>query len=563
MLLGKELGPYVVEKELGAGAMGAVFRARHQKSGQRVAIKIIAPGLAASDAAMVRFKREISILKQLEHPNIVRLIASGKISGSPFYVMEYIEGESLDRVMERRGRLTWEELVTLGQQLCAALQYAHDKGIIHRDLKPSNLMVLKDGTVKLTDFGIAKDTDVTALTAANSTVGTAAYMSPEQCRGVRDLTHKSDLYSMGVMFYELVTGRKPFYAESALEMFNKHLSGTFERPSRLSLEIPVWLDTLICQLMEKDPDKRPFNAETVSQSLEMVREKVAAQVSAGIDAAKKRRADKTDLDVPLDETDKEAARTLLGKKKKKKKVAFYRQGWFTVLSVTAILGALAFVTYLAFFRVPSAEEMYAQAEHLLKAGDEQSRKEGRATIATFFEYYKDDARAAPMQAWADAYDLERYERIMERRRKAKIRIDEKDVDAKAEELAREALDYEDRGRLDDAAETWQKLKEYKGNANPELHAWGLVGEKYLRQVQEIDKLYQELAARVAAEKETGEKASAESKAERLALEALRKDQPASAMAAWTDLKSHAQDSSENRRWFLLAAKMEREWSEKK
>src|SRR5688572_26292718 len=106
MLVGKEIGPYTVEKELGAGAMGAVFRARHQKTGQRVAVKIIAPGLAASDAAMVRFKREISILKQLEHPNIVKLIASGKLGGSPFYVMEYIEGESLDHVMERRGRLT-------------------------------------------------------------------------------------------------------------------------------------------------------------------------------------------------------------------------------------------------------------------------------------------------------------------------------------------------------------------------------------------------------------------------------------------------------------------------
>src|SRR5438045_1274905 len=135
-----------------------------------------------------------------------------------------------------------------------ALQHAHDKGIIHRDLKPSNVMVLRDSTVKLTDFGIAKDTDVTALTAANSTVGTAAYMSPEQCRGARDITHKSDLYSLGVMFYELVTGRKPYLGESVMEMFLEHMEGTFERPSRIVLDIPIWLDTLICQLMEKEPD---------------------------------------------------------------------------------------------------------------------------------------------------------------------------------------------------------------------------------------------------------------------------------------------------------------------
>src|SRR5262245_27596968 len=200
MLVGREIGPFLVDKEVGSGAMGAVYRGRHNKTGKVVAIKLIAPGLATNNNAMERFKREIFILKQLEHRNIVKLMASGKLHGTPFYVMEFIEGESLDCAMERRGRLSWEELVPLGQQLCAALQYAHDKGIIHRDLKPSNIMMLKDGTVQLTDFGIAKDTDVTALTAAISTVGTAAYMSPEQCRGVRDLTYKSDLYSMGVMF---------------------------------------------------------------------------------------------------------------------------------------------------------------------------------------------------------------------------------------------------------------------------------------------------------------------------------------------------------------------------
>src|SRR5256885_2254042 len=152
MFVGKEIGPFHIERELGCGAMGTVYR-----------------------------------------------------------------------VLARRGAFPWDEVVAIGRQLCEALRHAHDKGIIHRDLKPSNLMVLKDGTVKLTDFGIAKDTDVTALTAANNTVGTAAYMSPEQCKGERNLTHKSDLYSMGVMFYELLTGRKPFLAESPIDMFQAHV----------------------------------------------------------------------------------------------------------------------------------------------------------------------------------------------------------------------------------------------------------------------------------------------------------------------------------------------------
>src|SRR5919197_5571507 len=159
--------------------------------------------------------------------------------------MEYVEGESLDRVMARRGRMSWEEVVALGQQLCAALQHAHERGIIHRDLKPSNLMILKDGTVKLTDFGIAKDTDVTALTGANSTIGTAAYMSPEQCKGERSLTPKSDLYSLGVMFFELLTGKKPFVADSTVEMFLKHVHEQPPRPGKLVPELPAKLEALL------------------------------------------------------------------------------------------------------------------------------------------------------------------------------------------------------------------------------------------------------------------------------------------------------------------------------
>src|SRR5438105_10820366 len=177
----------------------------------------MAPAVVADEHSLARFDREDNILKELKHLSSGRLLATGRYQGQPFYAMEYIQGESLDHVLERRQRMTWEEVVSLAQPLCSALQHAHEKGIIHRDLKPSNLMVLRDGTIKLTDFGIAKDLDVTQLTSAHCTVGTAAYMSPEQCKGERNLTNKSDLYSMGIMLYELVTGRKPFAAETPME----------------------------------------------------------------------------------------------------------------------------------------------------------------------------------------------------------------------------------------------------------------------------------------------------------------------------------------------------------
>ncbi len=228
MLIGQQIGPFEIDKELGSGAMGTVYRAKFQRSADKVmpvALKVVALGLLGNEGAMARFEREANILKQLKHPHIVRLIAHGKINkATPYIAMEYIDGEALDRVLSRRGKLSWEEVLSYGKQLCEALQYAHDKGIIHRDLKPSNLMITRDGTLKLTDFGIAKDTDVTALTGANSTIGTAAYMSPEQCKGDRNLSNKSDLYSLGVVFFELLTGRKPFTAETTVEMFLKHVN---------------------------------------------------------------------------------------------------------------------------------------------------------------------------------------------------------------------------------------------------------------------------------------------------------------------------------------------------
>src|SRR5947209_4811620 len=227
MLVGKQIGPFEIEMELGSGAMGTVYRAKFHRSEEKVipvALKVVALGLLGNEGAMARFEREASILKQLRHPHIVKLIAHGKINKqNPYIAMEYIDGEALDRALARRGRLTWEEVVTYGKQLCEALQYAHEKGIIHRDLKPSNLMITAEGILKLTDFGIAKDSDVTALTGANSTIGTAAYMSPEQCKGDKNLTNKSDLYSLGIVFYELLSAKKPFYAESTVDMFLKHV----------------------------------------------------------------------------------------------------------------------------------------------------------------------------------------------------------------------------------------------------------------------------------------------------------------------------------------------------
>jgi serine/threonine-protein kinase len=400
MLTGEQLGSFAIERELGSGAMGTVYLGRNTKTGQRVAVKVMAPELSRNRHATARFERESQILKQLNHPNIVKILSIGKSQGMHYYAMEYLEGESLDRVMDRRDRISWEEVVRLGQQLCLALQHVHLQGIVHRDLKPSNFMLTKDGTIKLTDFGIAKDLDVTQLTSANCTVGTASYMSPEQCKGLKEITHKSDLYSLGVVLYELLTGRKPFEADSAMAMFEAHVKGTFVPPGQLVLDIPKWLNTLVCQLLEKEPEHRPMDADTVHQALERVVEKVSVQMSAGVDVARSRVMDRTPGAPKLDEKDKEAARTLLagGKKRRRKKTHFYRKTWFTALACLAVVAGMAGLIYMV-ARPASADDVFKQLQALMVPDNPANYEKAHEPINEFYRRHRSDPRIAQVEEW--------------------------------------------------------------------------------------------------------------------------------------------------------------------
>lgn len=559
MLVGKMLGPYKVDKELGSGAMGSVYRAIHQETGERVAVKMISIGLSTNKGAVERFKREVTILKQFDHPNIAKFITSGKIGNTPFFIMEFLEGESLDHVIARRGRISWEELVPIGTQLCAALEHAHLKGIIHRDLKPSNLMILKDGTVKLTDFGIAKDDDATALTAANSTLGTAAYMSPEQCHG-KELTAKSDLYSMGVMFYELITGRKPFVAESAMEMFKLHTKGTFVRPSKIVLELPVWMDTLIVQLMEKKPEHRPLNAAKVSEVLLEIQERVETQASAGVTAAKRRKMDKTGAEASIAEEDKEIARTMVGKKpKKKKKPPFYTQSWFTLSAVGLMAATIVFLVWFIFIKAPSAEKLVAQMESLVKS-DEGKREARDSVIPEFLKTYPDHPLKSKVLDWRDKIDLETTERQTMNRRKNAIPPDEG-----GEKTVREAIDNEEAGKLEEANKRWKEILPLKKSDDKEQRGYGLLAEKYLKEYDAVDSLSKDLRRKLAEEQALGKKAKGDTEAEQIALDATRgemEEKYEKAKVHWDDLKKYSDDKTDLRRWWLLASKKVRELTTK-
>ncbi|MFO0809692.1 MAG: serine/threonine-protein kinase [Gemmataceae bacterium] len=555
MLVGKDLGRLHIERELGSGAMGSVYAAIDRETGKLRALKMISPALLANETAVRRFQREANILDQLKHPNIVRYYGIGKYQKTPFFIMEYVDGESLDKILARRGPFPWEEVVAIGRQLCDALQHAHQKGIIHRDLKPSNIMVLKDGTVKLTDFGIAKDTDVTGLTGANCTVGTASYMSPEQCKGEKNLTHKSDLYSMGVMFYELLTGQKPFKAESPVEMFLAHVNAPFERPSRAALSIPIWLDTLVCQLMEKKPEHRPFDAAMVGKVLEEVQEKADALRSAGVDAATARVIDRPGARATADQADRDAARALrsaVGKKKfRKKTVPFYEKVWFQGIGLVLLLGG-ALATFYVLTKPPSAESL-----HSLAKSDIESNDSDRAFkhLQRYIDLYggRDDAMTRDVRTWNEKLWADLREQQLFNRFNRKMSPEDE-----GQRLSADALRRENDGELAEARKAWKDMEDHYRNApDSDRAAYAWVAKRKIAEIDAIPQREAKLYAGIEDERK-GTSPAPERKDgfERDAILALRYesllDLP-TARDRWAKLRDNTIKELKDRPWLLLSA----------
>ena len=462
MLAGQEFGPFLIEKELGSGAMGAVYLARYIKNNHRVAIKIMSSAINsnASSSLVARFEREAEILKHLNNPNIVRLFGIGKFKGMRYYAMEVIDGETLEAILFRKGAFSWDETIELGKQICNALQHAHDNGVVHRDIKLSNLMVTKQGVLKLTDFGIAKDLDGTLLTGANCAIGTAAYMSPEQCRGESKITGKSDLYSLGVVLFELLTGKRPFRGNNAVELFLHHVQTKPERPSRINFEIPKFLDTLILHLLEKDPEDRPPSASVVAKILEEIRVKILAQTSVGEDLAKSY-ADGTGL---TKTSERKKARKLLARiGKKEEGTPWFKSCLFVSIMMLAVMFAFSWTMYEIFIRTPSAKSLIASTEKLIKTNSRDEAREG--PIADYLKYYPDlnDEGAKKIKSLADEIDVEQCEALLRQYLKITAKNFKFGVQEEVEGKAFEAISLETEGKFDEADKAWAALAQnYKG-----------------------------------------------------------------------------------------------------
>lgn len=256
---------YQILCEIGRGGMGIVYRGVQTKSGTHVALKIIPPGYASDEQFTSRFLREAKTLTLLDHRNIVKILDHGSIEGSQYIAMEYIEGQSLKELI-RKGPMPLREAARILSQVADALEYAHGKGIIHRDVKPENILIDVDGVTHLVDFGIAKGFDAkTRMTAVGMTLGTAQYMSPEQCRGEK-LRPASDFYSLGIILYEMLTGKPPFDSTDAFAVALMHINDPL--PS-LDNELSA-LEPFFRKILDKNPLNRYDTASALSNDMELI-----------------------------------------------------------------------------------------------------------------------------------------------------------------------------------------------------------------------------------------------------------------------------------------------------
>jgi beta-lactam-binding protein with PASTA domain/predicted Ser/Thr protein kinase len=259
---------YRLERKLGSGGMADVWLAEDQELGRHVAVKILHERYANDEQFVERFRREATHAAGLSHPNIVSIYDRGVSDGSYYIVMEYIEGRTLKELIVTRGPCPIPVAISYTRQILAALRYAHKNGIIHRDIKPHNVIVDREGRVKVADFGIAR-AGASEMTEAGSIVGTAQYLSPEQARGA-PVDESSDLYSTGIVLYELLTGTVPFNGETPVEIAMKHLSQTPEAPSALRPDIPHDLDLVVLRALAKEPAERYRTAAELDRDLELV-----------------------------------------------------------------------------------------------------------------------------------------------------------------------------------------------------------------------------------------------------------------------------------------------------
>ena len=266
-MIGKQIGKYKLLEKRGEGGFGVLYKAFDTVIEREIAFKLLHQQMAAEEKFSAWFHREAKAMAKLNHPNIVTIYNFEVVDNYHFIVMEYIDGKNVDEILREKGPFSQPELVSIGRQLLSSLGYAHNNGIIHRDIKPSNIMVTESGLVKITDFGIAKILGSSKLTQTGTAAGSLPYMSPEQIRGKREIDSRTDIYSLGITLYQMVTGEVPFKEDSDFLLMQAHLEKPPPKPSLKRPDIPEGLEKVLLKALEKDVDQRYKTTQDMSRDL--------------------------------------------------------------------------------------------------------------------------------------------------------------------------------------------------------------------------------------------------------------------------------------------------------
>ncbi len=274
-LVGQQLGPYTIEAVIGSGGMSVVYRARNPQR-NRVALKVLFPPPDTAAETLTRFEREAHTAARLNHPNLVPVLDAGQAEGRAYLAMAFIEGHTLSDRLGQEGHLDEATAADIAWQIADALYYAHGQGVVHRDIKPSNILLTAEGRAMLTDFGVAQALDNPALTRTGYTVGTPAYMSPEQAAGDKTVDGRSDLYSLGVVLYQMLTSRLPFQGGTP-HVLHAHVYKTPPPPSTMAPVSPG-MERIILRALAKEPDQRFQTGAALAHALDRLEDQTGVQV---------------------------------------------------------------------------------------------------------------------------------------------------------------------------------------------------------------------------------------------------------------------------------------------
>src|SRR5215213_5335851 len=266
-LLGRTLGPFEIISELGRGGMAVVYKARQADLERTVALKILPPELSIDKSYLARFLQEARSAAALEHPHIMPIYAVGAAEGINYIAMKFIAGQTLKDIVQERGALSIADAAIMLDQVADALDYAHSRGVIHRDIKPSNMMTDRNGWVYLTDFGLARGGNTGGLTITGTVMGTPEYMSPEQAQGLATIGPPTDIYALGVVLYELLTGQMPFQADTPMGMLVARLQYAPRPPRDYRGDLPMPVEDVIMRVLARKPEARYATAKELIAAL--------------------------------------------------------------------------------------------------------------------------------------------------------------------------------------------------------------------------------------------------------------------------------------------------------